>query len=83
MVKSEEELLHNREITMAEAVVALVYFETIRDQLKSGAVSYETRKSVEETRLTENQLKFLVKMGWAEKTNDDKYYAICKDGKHC
>lgn len=46
---------------------------------KAGAVSYETRKSAEETGLSEKQLKTLVKMRWAQKSDDGKYYAIIKN----
>jgi hypothetical protein len=45
---------------------------------KAGAVSYETRKSAEETGLSDKQLRTLVKMGWVKKTDDEKYYIIIK-----
>lgn len=46
---------------------------------KAGAVSYETRKSAEETGLSDKQLRTLVKMGWAKKSEDGKYYVIIKN----
>jgi hypothetical protein len=57
-----------------------LYLEQLK---KDGAVSYETRKGPKELSLTEKQLKLLVKMGYAQKTEDGKYYALCKDKARC
>lgn len=73
---------------MAEGVIGLIALEIelnlyLKQLKKDGAVSYETRKSPQELNLTEKQLKILVKMGYAQKIEDGKYYVVCKDGKHC
>jgi len=57
-----------------------IYHERLK---KAGAISYETRKSPQDINLTEKQLRMLVKMKYAQKTKDQKYYAVCKNGKHC
>jgi len=49
---------------------------------KAGAISYETRKSAVEAGLNENQLGTLVSVGWAQKSDDGKYYVILKNKRH-
>jgi Holliday junction resolvasome RuvABC DNA-binding subunit len=68
---------------VAGAVGLLVTLQGDLERLrKAGVVSYETHKSAEETGLSEKQLKTLVKMGWAQKSEDGKYYTAIKNKGH-
>lgn len=68
---------------VAGTVALLVTLQGDLERLrKAGAISYETRKSAEETGLGEKQLKTLVKMGWAQKSDDGKYYVIIKNKRY-
>lgn len=62
---------------VAGTVALLATMQLYRDQLrKSGAISYETRRSADETGLSEKQLRLLVGVGWARKSDDEKYYDV-------
>jgi hypothetical protein len=66
------------------AAVGLALVRKRHEKLKkAGAISYEMRKTAQEIGLTEGELQTVIRMRWAKKTEDNKYYAICRDGKHC
>ncbi len=56
---------------------------TIRKMKKSEATSEENAKKPEELGVHRSYLDRLVKLGRVKRTEDDRYYVECKDGKHC
>ena len=64
-----------------------IYDARIRKQLKtSNALSEDTAKTIEELNLSVpemRRLRQLVTIGKVKETSDGRFYAVCKDGKHC
>jgi hypothetical protein len=56
---------------------------TVRKMKKLKATSEETAKKPEELGVHKSYLDKLVRLGRVKRTEDDRYYVECKDGKHC
>lgn len=65
------------------AGVSIAKAMTIGKIKKFKATSEENAKKPEELGVHKSYLDKLVKVGRVKRTEDNRYYVECKDGKHC
>jgi len=68
---------------MSGALPLLLRKRIKRKVKESGAISKDTAKTDKELNIRESTLNWLVFVKDIAKTEDGRYYVVCKDGKNC